>query len=203
MSLMFVGHLGELELAGASVATSFATVTGFSLLGGLSTSLETLCGQAFGAGRHHQLGVYKQRAVLVLTVASLPVAAAWAYTGEILAWFGQDPEIAAAAASYIMGLIPALLVYGPLNCHMRFLQTQNVVVPVMLAAGATARRTSPSAGSWCARSASAAPAPRWPPPSPTSPTSASWCSTSGCRRAARPPGAAASLARRSAASRLS
>jgi hypothetical protein len=32
MSLMFVGHLGELELAGASVATSFATVTGFSLL---------------------------------------------------------------------------------------------------------------------------------------------------------------------------
>ncbi|KAL6661302.1 hypothetical protein ACP70R_000686 [Stipagrostis hirtigluma subsp. patula] len=138
MSLMFVGHLGELELAGASVATSFATVTGFSLLGGMSTSLETLCGQAFGAGRHHQLGVYKQRAVLVLTVASVPVAAAWAYTGEILAWFGQDPEIAAAAASYIRGLIPALLVYGPLNCHMRFLQAQNVVVPVMLAAGATA-----------------------------------------------------------------
>jgi MATE family multidrug resistance protein len=32
LSLMFVGHLGELELAGASVATFFATVTGFSLL---------------------------------------------------------------------------------------------------------------------------------------------------------------------------
>ena len=32
MSLMFVGHLSELELAGACVATSFATVTGFSLL---------------------------------------------------------------------------------------------------------------------------------------------------------------------------
>lgn len=32
MSLMFIGHLGALELAGASIATSFATVTGFSLL---------------------------------------------------------------------------------------------------------------------------------------------------------------------------
>lgn len=32
ISLMFVGHLGELPLAGASMATSFAGVTGFSLI---------------------------------------------------------------------------------------------------------------------------------------------------------------------------
>ena len=32
VSLMFVGHLGELPLASASMATSFASVTGFSLL---------------------------------------------------------------------------------------------------------------------------------------------------------------------------
>jgi hypothetical protein len=32
ISIMFVGHLGELALSGASMATSFATVTGFSLL---------------------------------------------------------------------------------------------------------------------------------------------------------------------------
>ncbi|XP_028083610.1 protein DETOXIFICATION 16-like isoform X7 [Camellia sinensis] len=32
ISLMYVGHLGELPLSGASMATSFATVTGFSLL---------------------------------------------------------------------------------------------------------------------------------------------------------------------------
>ncbi|GKF06053.1 DETOXIFICATION 16-like protein, partial [Tanacetum coccineum] len=31
ISIMFVGHLGELSLSGASMATSFATVTGFSL----------------------------------------------------------------------------------------------------------------------------------------------------------------------------
>jgi MATE family multidrug resistance protein len=32
ISVMYVGHLGELALAGASMASSFATVTGFSLL---------------------------------------------------------------------------------------------------------------------------------------------------------------------------
>ena len=32
ISVMFVGHLGELALFGASMATSFAGVTGFSLL---------------------------------------------------------------------------------------------------------------------------------------------------------------------------
>ena len=32
VSVMFVGHLGKVELAGAAVATSFAGVTGFSLL---------------------------------------------------------------------------------------------------------------------------------------------------------------------------
>jgi MATE family multidrug resistance protein len=32
ISVMLVGHLGELPLAGASLANSFATVTGFSLM---------------------------------------------------------------------------------------------------------------------------------------------------------------------------
>lgn len=39
ISIMFVGHLGELALAGASMASSFASVTGFSLLVRKSTLL--------------------------------------------------------------------------------------------------------------------------------------------------------------------
>ncbi|VAH31626.1 unnamed protein product [Triticum turgidum subsp. durum] len=46
ISVMFVGHLGELDLSSASIATSFAGVTGFSLLAGMSSSLDTLCGQS-------------------------------------------------------------------------------------------------------------------------------------------------------------
>uniref|UniRef100_M8BYF9 Protein TRANSPARENT TESTA 12 n=1 Tax=Aegilops tauschii TaxID=37682 RepID=M8BYF9_AEGTA len=97
LSVMFVGHLGELALSSASIATSFAGVTGFSLLSGMSSSLDTLCGQAFGAKQHHLLGIYKQRTILVLTPLSAVVA-----------------------------------------CHVRFLQTQNMVLPVMLSSGVTA-----------------------------------------------------------------
>ncbi|CAL5058714.1 unnamed protein product [Urochloa decumbens] len=138
VSVMFVGHLGELELAAAAVATSFANVTGFSFLFGLASSLDTLCGQAFGAGRHLLLGVHKQRAMLALSLASVPVAAVWAFTGEILVWCGQDPEIAGSAGRYIRWLIPALFAYGPLQCHVRFLHSQSAVAPVMLSSGAAA-----------------------------------------------------------------
>ncbi|CAN6234706.1 unnamed protein product [Urochloa humidicola] len=138
ISVMFVGHLGELALSSASMATSFASVTGFSLLMGMASSLDTLCGQAFGAKQYHLLGIYKQRANLVLTVVSVGVAVVWWYTGKILLLFGQDPEIAAGAGSYIRWMIPALFVYGPLQCHFRFLQTQNIVLPVMLSSGVTA-----------------------------------------------------------------
>ncbi|CAN6918367.1 unnamed protein product [Brassica oleracea] len=44
-SVMFTSHLGQLELAGATLANSWATVTGVTFMIGLSGALETLCGQ--------------------------------------------------------------------------------------------------------------------------------------------------------------
>lgn len=131
VSVMFVGHLGELALAGASLATSLANVTGFSLLVGMASALDTLCGQAFGARQYHLLGVYKQRAMLVLALACVPIVLLWANTGRILLLMGQDAAIAAEAGAYARWLIPSLAPYVPLVCHVRFLQTQSIVVPVM------------------------------------------------------------------------
>ncbi|XP_047064901.1 protein DETOXIFICATION 16-like [Lolium rigidum] len=138
ISVMLVGHLGELPLAGASMANSFATVTGFSLLLGMACALDTLCGQAYGARQYHLLGIYKQRAMLILTLVSVPLAVLWFYTGNILLLFGQDEDIAMEAGTYARCMIPALFAYGLLQCHVRFLQTQNIVLPVMLSAAATA-----------------------------------------------------------------
>jgi MATE family multidrug resistance protein len=104
----------------------------------MASSLDTLCGQAFGAKQYHLLGIYKQRAIVVLTLVSVVVAIIWAYTGQILLLVGQDPEIAMGAGSYIRWLTPALFVYGLLQCHVRFLQTQNIVLPVMMSSGVTA-----------------------------------------------------------------
>ncbi|XAR50237.1 hypothetical protein NMG60_11004507 [Bertholletia excelsa] len=70
VSIMFVGHLGELSLSSASMAASFASVTGFSLMLGMGGALETFCGQAYGAGQYQMLSVHMQRAMLVLTLTS-------------------------------------------------------------------------------------------------------------------------------------
>ncbi|CAN6195226.1 unnamed protein product [Urochloa humidicola] len=138
ISVMYVGHLGELPLAGASMANSFASVTGLTVLLGMASALDTLCGQAFGARQYSLLGIYKQRAMLLLTLVSVPLAVVWFYTGDILLLFGQDADIAAEAGAYARWMIPALFAYGLLQCHVRFLQTQNVVQPVMASAGVAA-----------------------------------------------------------------
>uniref|UniRef100_A0ACD6AMS1 Uncharacterized protein n=2 Tax=Avena sativa TaxID=4498 RepID=A0ACD6AMS1_AVESA len=138
ISVMFLGHLGELPLAGASIAGSFASVTGFSLLNGLASALDTFYGQAFGARQYHLVCIYKQRAMLILTLISVPLAVLWFYAGSILLLLGQDEDIAMEAGTYARWMIPALFAYGLLQCHIRFLQSQNIVFPVMLSAAATA-----------------------------------------------------------------
>lgn len=135
ISIMFVGHLGELSLSGASMATSFATVTGFSLFMGMACALDTLCGQSYGAKQYHMLGIYMQRAMVILMVVSIPVALIWLNTGLILKAVGQDPGISEEAGAYARFMLPSLFAYALLQCLVRFLQTQNIVFPMMVSSG--------------------------------------------------------------------
>ncbi|PIA33363.1 hypothetical protein AQUCO_04100051v1, partial [Aquilegia coerulea] len=137
ISIMFIGHLGELALSSASLATSFASVTGFNVLLGMGSALETLCGQAYGAKQDHMLGVHMQRAMLCLSIASIPLAILWSYTGHILIALGQNTEISVIAGTFTQWMIPSLFAYGLLQCIIRFLQTQNIVFPMVISSGIT------------------------------------------------------------------
>nr|GMD44165.1 protein DETOXIFICATION 16-like [Ipomoea batatas] len=139
ISLMFVGNRGgELSLSGASMATSFASVTGFSLMRGFAGALDTLCGQSYGAKQYQMLGIFTQRAMLVMLLVCIPVAGVWAYTDRILRFCGQDPEISGAAGEYARFLIPSIFPFAILRCLVSFLQAQNNVVPMMFTAGIAA-----------------------------------------------------------------
>ncbi|CAK8534215.1 unnamed protein product [Lathyrus sativus] len=137
ISVMFVGHLGELTLSGASMATSFASVTGFSLLGGMASGLDTLCGQSYGAKQYGMLGIHTQRAMFIIMIFAIPLAIIWANTRSILILLGQDPEISTEAGNYARSFIPGLFGYGLLQCLNRFLQTQNIVFPMMFSSAVT------------------------------------------------------------------
>ncbi|TYH93425.1 hypothetical protein ES332_A13G253200v1 [Gossypium tomentosum] len=139
ISVMFVGHLGKLPLSGASMATSFASVTGFSLLLGTKIyqiKIYILC-QSFGAKQYHMLGIHLQGSLLVLLTASIPLAFIWTNAASILLFFGQDPEIAAEAGKYARFMLPSIFGFAIQECHIRFLQAQNNVVPMMIISGFT------------------------------------------------------------------
>ncbi|WCJ42388.1 MATE efflux family protein [Euphorbia peplus] len=135
IGIIFVGHLGELPLSGASIATCFASMSGYTLLRGMGGALETYSGQSFGAKQFHLLGIHLQRGMLILLVISTPVCVMFAYSDEILIRLGQNPDIAKEAGKYTRFLIPGFFAMSLFECLIRFLQTQTKVVPLMVASG--------------------------------------------------------------------
>jgi MATE family multidrug resistance protein len=63
ISMLFLGYLGELELAGGSLSIGFANITGYSVISGLAMGMEPICGQAYGAKQWKLLGLTLQRTV--------------------------------------------------------------------------------------------------------------------------------------------
>ncbi|XP_024978471.1 protein DETOXIFICATION 2-like [Cynara cardunculus var. scolymus] len=129
--MSMVGQLGELELAGTSVATSLTNVTGFSLLFGMAGALETLCGQAYGAGQYQKVGTYTYGAIICLLFVCLPISILWIYIDKLLIVLGQDPLISAEARKFSVWLIPALFPYAILQLLMRYLQSQSILLPML------------------------------------------------------------------------
>ncbi|ESQ28715.1 hypothetical protein EUTSA_v10018475mg [Eutrema salsugineum] len=131
-SMMIVGHRSELYLAGIALGSSFASVTGFGILFGLSGALETLCGQAFGAEQYHKLGSYTFTSMIFLLIIALPISILWMFMNQILILLHQDPQIAELAAVYCLWLIPALFGYSVLESLVRYFQSQRLIFPMVL-----------------------------------------------------------------------
>nr|GMC66160.1 protein DETOXIFICATION 14-like [Ipomoea batatas] len=137
LPMMMLGHVSELSLSAASVATSLTNVTGFIVLFGMASALETLCGQAFGAQQFHKLGTYTYAAIMALLVVCIPISILWFYLDKILILIGQDPEISVEAGKYAVWLITSIFPYAILQCLTRHLQMQSLIFPMLLSAAAT------------------------------------------------------------------
>ncbi|KAK8511947.1 hypothetical protein V6N13_073775 [Hibiscus sabdariffa] len=134
ISMLFLGRLGELPLAGGSLAIGFANITGYSILSGLSMGMESICGQAFGARKYTLLGLTLQRTVLLLLVSSLPISLLWLNMKRILMVFGQDETIAIVAQSYLVYSVPDLLAQSVLHPLRIYLRTQSITLPLTFCA---------------------------------------------------------------------
>ncbi|KAJ9163289.1 hypothetical protein P3X46_022970 [Hevea brasiliensis] len=132
ISMTMVGHLGELALSSTAIAISLSSVTGFSLILGMASALETLCGQAYGAKQYQKLGIQTQTAIFCLILVCIPLSVIWINMGKILVFIGQDPTISHEAGKFTMWLVPALFAYATLQPLVRYFQTQNLIFPMLL-----------------------------------------------------------------------
>ena len=129
ISMLFLGYLGEMELAGGSLSIGFANITGYSVISGLAMGMEPICGQAYGAKQWKILGLTLQRTVLLLLSTSIPISLTWLNMKRILLWCGQDQDISSTAQTFILFSIPDLFFLSLLHPLRIYLRTQSITLP--------------------------------------------------------------------------
>ncbi|KAG6391652.1 hypothetical protein SASPL_149409 [Salvia splendens] len=137
ISLMMVGHLGELALSSTAIAISFTGVTGFSVILGMASALETTSGQAFGAQQYERVGTQTYTAIVSLLFVCIPLSLLWIYMMDLLKLAGQDPQISHEAGRFSVCLIPALFGYAVLEPLIRYFQMQSLTTPLLVSSCTT------------------------------------------------------------------
>ncbi|XP_061358530.1 protein DETOXIFICATION 29-like [Gastrolobium bilobum] len=125
---VFAGHIGTLELAAVSVENS--VIAGFCLgvTFGMGSALETLCGQAFGAGQLKMLGIYMQRSWVILNVTALLLSLLYIFAEPLLKLIGQTAAISEAAGVLALWMLPQLFAYAMNYPIQKFLQAQSRIM---------------------------------------------------------------------------
>lgn len=119
-SVFSVGRLGSAELAAVSLSTMTANITGYSIIQGVSTCLDTLCAQAYGRKDYNTVGLYLVRCTILLFIVYVFVFALWMFGSEpILALLieSSDPKIVKLASRYLQVLsfgVPGFIIFE--NC---------------------------------------------------------------------------------------
>ncbi|KVI01218.1 protein DETOXIFICATION 51-like [Cynara cardunculus var. scolymus] len=133
ISMLFLGRLGDTELAAGSLAIAFANITGYSVLSGLALGMEPLCSQAFGARRPKLLSITLHRTVIFLLLVSIPIAFLWLNTSRILIYLHQDHDIARLARTYLIFTLPDLVSNSFIHPTRIYLRAQGITLPLTLA----------------------------------------------------------------------
>ncbi|XP_072950922.1 protein DETOXIFICATION 33-like [Typha angustifolia] len=135
VTMAFVGHLGKVELAAVSIAHGVVEGFGYAILLGMGSALETLCGQAVGAGQFEMLGIYVQRSWIICLATALILTPVYMFTSPLLQLLHQSKEISEVAGRYTRWVIPQLFAYAFNFPIQKFYQSQSKVWVMTAIAG--------------------------------------------------------------------
>ncbi|XP_051137111.1 protein DETOXIFICATION 33-like isoform X2 [Andrographis paniculata] len=93
----------------------------------MGSALETLCGQAVGAGQFEMLGIYMQRSCIITTITALLLLPLYIFTAPILKLLRQSTSISELAGKYALWVLPQLFAYAINFPVQKFLQAQSKI----------------------------------------------------------------------------
>ena len=113
----------------------------------MGSALETLCGQAYGAGQLDMMGVYMQRSWVILLSTAVILTPVYIFSAPLLKLIGQTAEISEAAGVLSIWMIPQLYAYALNFPVSKFLQAQSKMMAMsVIAAVALVKLTKNSNG---------------------------------------------------------
>lgn len=127
-SVVSIGHVSTVALAAATLGSMTASVSGYTIIQGLSSALDTLLPAAWASSQPQMVGLWSQRMVVVTAVTIIPVLMIWFNAESILLLLRQDPEVAHLAGVYLKWASLGLPAYA-FNCvSRRYFQSQGLFV---------------------------------------------------------------------------
>ena len=128
VNLLWVGRRYSADqLAGASLACTMINIVGQSLVIGMSSSLDTLCGQSYGAESYEMVGIYLQRMIAVIHILIIIIAVTFVFSKQLLELLQQPSNVAVWSGKFATTFIIALWPLAMWYCLRRYLQSQGKV----------------------------------------------------------------------------
>lgn len=123
-SIVAIGHISTTALAAATLAFMTASVSGYAIVQGLVSALDTLLPAAWTSSHPQLVGLWSQRMLVVTAATLVPVFMVWFNVESILLLLKQDPEVSRLAAVYLKWSSFGLPAYS-FNCiSRRYFQSQ-------------------------------------------------------------------------------
>lgn len=126
-SVFSVGRLGSDELAAVSLSSMTANISGYAIIQGISTCLDTLCAQAYGRKDYNAVGLHFMRCNYFIFILYIPIFVFWYFLSEsILLMLVDQENLCVLASKYLQILgfgLPGFILF---ENGKHYLQSQGV-----------------------------------------------------------------------------
>lgn len=129
-ALIYLGHMGQRSLAAATLGNTYFNMLWY-FIQGVSTALDTLASQAFGAGDTNMVRVWSMRCAMLLCLLCVPASLLMYYSGSIMLVLFRlsDAQLCVEAGVFVQWSIPGLWFWALYLCVQKYQQTQNIMIP--------------------------------------------------------------------------